>query len=163
MSRKDKNRLRDWFKRVDPTKKLWIPKNPRLLPSDTLSYDGRTLTCLCECSFNIIHEVCHHLLASPERRALPNWGIGESPFEGDGTEYTPMTVSEDQADLEESHVNILGPAIAKLFGATRHQVAIESDTVRAPVPTKLLIRELRIQYPNALPKGIWKELERIHA
>lgn len=154
-----KRRLRSWFLRVDPSKKLSIPADSKVLNLDRQSYDGKLLTCLDSDGYNTLHEVCHHLIASKEHRELPNWGLGNSPFE---RQECPHIEPVREADKEDIDANCLHLALSRFFGAKGWDLIMEADTLGLQLPDTQEIVRLQEKYPSALPSRVWDQLKDIH-
>jgi len=72
------------------------------------NWDGAALNGATE-AYVILHEVAHHRLASPERRALPDFGLGPGPDTRDragATRVAVLPVAEREAD--EAAASLLG-------------------------------------------------------
>lgn len=54
-----------------------------------------------------VHEVAHYLLAPPERRALPNFGLGNHPYDALGETRTVAALSSAEVLLEEHIASLL--------------------------------------------------------
>ena len=157
-----KKKLRSWFLRVDPSKKLSIPAESKVHDRTLQSYDGKLLTCLDSDGYNILHEICHHLVASKENRKLPNWGLGESPFEKEECPVSKQTRDETESLQEELDCSALHLALSRLFGAKGWDLIMEADTIRVALPTQEVISSLQEKYPAALPFNVWDQLRDIH-
>lgn len=98
-----------WYKLVDLAKKHgltidWEAKQPHT----PAQYKGDFKIAGCESTSNIIHDIAHHVVASPSRRKLLNWGLGSGPSDYNGDDTIPMKVSERFADMEEQRASLLG-------------------------------------------------------
>lgn len=69
-----------------------------------------------DCS-EVCHEIAHYLVASPRRRRLPNYGLGEPP--GDDTPEAPVTVSPRTGVQEEMMASCLGILLERSLGLAR--------------------------------------------
>ncbi|MCW5730538.1 MAG: elongation factor P hydroxylase [Alphaproteobacteria bacterium] len=77
-------------------------------PSDGFSWDGHAIACRSEASV-LIHEVAHWLLAPPERRRLPDFGLGAGPETGRRVEADrARAVDAATEQEEESLASLLG-------------------------------------------------------
>lgn len=54
-----------------------------------------------------LHEVAHYLLAPPERRAMPNFGLGNHPYDTLGETRTAAVLSYSEVSLEEHIASLL--------------------------------------------------------
>ena len=68
-------------------------------------WDGVTLR--TSTPMNLLHEVAHYQIASPQRRHKEGYGLGLEP-EGLYERYTPLLVSDFRAAYEESMASVLG-------------------------------------------------------
>lgn len=69
-------------------------------PAAAFSWDGRLLRTRSEASV-IVHEVAHWLLCAPERRPLPDFGLGAGPESGLIAEAEAARCMDDTAAQEE--------------------------------------------------------------
>ncbi len=77
-------------------------------PQDGLTWDGLAVAVRMEPSV-IIHEVAHYQLAAPERRHLPDFGLGAGPESGDKARgEAGRRVFGVDCDREEALVSLLG-------------------------------------------------------
>jgi hypothetical protein len=77
-------------------------------PNDGLTWDGQAVAVRMEPSV-IIHEVAHYQLATPERRHLPDFGLGAGPESGDKPRgEAGRRVFGVDCDREEALVSLLG-------------------------------------------------------
>ena len=75
---------------------------------------------------NAIHEFSHWIVAADRRRTQPEFGLGSCPDAwGSVREIVKTTISFKAADLEESHVSVLGILIEKTMGLDPMDTAIE--------------------------------------
>ena len=72
------------------------------------NWDGAALDGAVE-AYVILHEVAHYLLASPARRALPDFGLGPGPDtrDRDGAERTAIVTLLDREE-DEAAASLLG-------------------------------------------------------
>jgi hypothetical protein len=72
------------------------------------NWDGAALDGAVE-AYVILHEVAHYLLASPERRALPDFGLGPGPDtrDRDGAERAAIVTLLDREE-DEAAASLLG-------------------------------------------------------
>jgi hypothetical protein len=108
---------------IDFARRHGVPAHP---PGAACAYnwDGVALDSATE-AYVILHEVAHYLLAPPERRALPDFGLGPGPDTRDRTgaeRVARLSVIEREAD--EAAASLLGilweaelgqPALASLL------------------------------------------------
>lgn len=77
-------------------------------PADGFSWDGHAIRARSEASV-LIHEVAHWLIAPPERRALPDFGLGAGPETGRVAEAdAARCVAQDVKEEEELLASLLG-------------------------------------------------------
>ncbi len=77
-------------------------------PAVAFSWDGRCIRTRSEASV-IVHEVAHWLLCAPERRPLPDFGLGAGPETGlKEAANAAFCVSEEQRETEEVLTSLLG-------------------------------------------------------
>ncbi len=62
----------------------------------------------------LLHEACHFLVAPPERRNMPNYGLGPGPF---------RPVDDLVSDNEEVTVGMVQGKLAPVFGLPEHKLA----------------------------------------
>lgn len=167
--------LRDLFLRVTPDKQIFFYGTNPAENAATESYDGYTLTLFEDDAHHMLHEVCHHLLATSERREKINWELGESPFASEGwhslnwdqrktlrnsKEYPAVRFAPD----EEADTCLLEMSLAKLLGCgSRALKARMHDTNFEELPSKNDVLRLAREYPDALPSEMWDRLETCHA
>lgn len=90
---------------------LGIPLSSR---EDGFNWDGKTVACAIPVfdTSDVIHEIAHWLCSSPQRRALPNYGLGPSAECDDA----PELLWEPIAQEEEEHASLLGVAFEAALG-----------------------------------------------
>ena len=77
-------------------------------PALAFSWDGRFIRTRSEASV-IVHEVAHWLLCAPERRPLPDFGLGAGPESGlREIADAALCVSPDAREAEEVLTSLLG-------------------------------------------------------
>jgi hypothetical protein len=77
-------------------------------PAVAFSWDGRRIRTRSEASV-IVHEVAHWLLCAPERRPLPDFGLGAGPETGEKEiANAAFCVSEAERETEEVLTSLLG-------------------------------------------------------
>ena len=77
-------------------------------PADAFSWDGRAIRTRSEASV-LIHEVAHWLVAPPERRGLPDFGLGAGPETGRVAEAeAARCVGQAEKEREELLSSLLG-------------------------------------------------------
>jgi hypothetical protein len=77
-------------------------------PSQAFSWDGSAVRIRSEASV-LIHEVAHWLLAPPERRALPDFGLGAGPETGRALDAdAARCVGQAEKEEEELLSSLLG-------------------------------------------------------
>lgn len=164
--------LRELFLRVTPNKQIFFPGTNPNETAYTESYDGHTLTLFEDNAHSMLHEVCHHLLAAPERRGKVNWELGSSPF----APQSYYALSWDQRrvliykrdclkvyqarDEEEIDVCRLEMALAKYLGCgSRLLKKRVQDLSFDEPPTADEIEALALKYPDALSSVLWAEVK----
>ena len=58
-----------------------IPVNRKVSPKYKLNYDGKWINAKGLDKSNLLHEICHWIMASPKQRRMPDYGLGEGPSE----------------------------------------------------------------------------------
>ena len=77
-------------------------------PAVAFSWDGRAIRTRSEASV-IIHEVAHWLLCAPERRPLPDFGLGAGPETGlKDIANAAFCITEEARETEEVLTSLLG-------------------------------------------------------
>lgn len=77
-------------------------------PAAGFSWDGKAVSIQTEPSV-LIHEVAHYLLCPPERRALPDFGLGAGPESGRSARADSARVVDFAArEREEAMASLLG-------------------------------------------------------
>lgn len=169
--------LRKLFLRVTPDKQIFFPGTNPAETASTESYDGQTLTLFDAGRHEMMHEVCHHLLSSPERREKVNWELGGSPFEpksGSALSWSQQLsigkarkypeIPYNAAIAEEIDTCRLEMAMAKFLGCgSRALKARMRDLNFDALPTFEDVRQLELKYPDALSSEMWAQLKERHA
>ena len=75
-------------------------------PAAALSWDGAVLRTRGE-PWVILHEIAHWLIASPDRRRLPDFGVGAGPESGRKDEADRARVVDDAAQQEDEALSSL--------------------------------------------------------
>lgn len=167
--------LRDLFLRATPDKQIFFYGTNPAENAATESYDGHTLTLFEDNAHYMLHEVCHHLLATSERREKINWELGESPFVPEvwyslnwdqwktlrnSKEYPAVRFASD----EEADTCLLEMSLAKLLGCgSRALKARMHDADFEELPSKKDVLRLACEYPDALPSEMWAQLNDCYA
>lgn len=77
-------------------------------PQQAFSWDGHAIRTVTEASV-IVHEVAHWLVCAPERRGLPDFGLGAGPETGRRAEAdAARCVGDDDREWEEVLTSLLG-------------------------------------------------------
>lgn len=77
-------------------------------PNTAFMWDGRSIRVALEATV-IVHEVAHWLLCAPERRALPDFGLGAGPETGRRDEANAaFRLTEEERETEEVLTSLLG-------------------------------------------------------
>lgn len=141
-------RVRVLVRRVVPTATVYFPRK-RSYPLGH-SWNGRHLRPTGETLESQLHEIAHLLIAPPERRHLPEFGLGPDPYKRN---QVARVCSREEADREEVAACTLQLVLAHLLGLDHAAVRIEFQT--APL-TRAALGDLRARYPDALPSGLWE-------
>lgn len=163
--------LRELFLRISPHKQIFFPGTNPNETAYTESYDGHTLTLFEGNAHSMLHEVCHHLLATPERRAKLNWELGSSPFEP--RSYQALSWDQQRAVRdergypkvyhapdEEVDACRLEMALAKYLGCGPRVLKRRAQDLNFDEPpTAEEVDELSVKYPNALSSDLWAEVK----
>jgi hypothetical protein len=75
-------------------------------PAAALSWDGAVLRTRSE-PWVILHEIAHWLIASPDRRRLPDFGVGAGPESGRKDEAERARVVDDATQQEDEALSSL--------------------------------------------------------
>jgi hypothetical protein len=143
-----------------------VPVHPEAGDS-AFNWDGRALDAATE-AYVILHEVAHYLLAPPERRCLPDFGLGPGPDTRDrAAAERAATVAVLDREADEAAASLLGilweaelgqPALASfldqnwLEGLERSAAAHFTAVLRGLVERRMPLRP----YPHPrrrLPAG----------
>lgn len=81
------------------------------LPSGFM-YDNFEVSCKEDFwdPYMAVHDLAHFLIALPERRGLPNFGLGPAPH-GNETEGAPEVVTPEESSEDESRASVLHIAL----------------------------------------------------
>lgn len=94
-------------------KQLGVPLNPRRCGRASYGYDGKDIAARRLEPMELLHEMAHWLVASPERRKLPDFGLGLGPFSGLRADpVVPQLLSEE----EEWRASVLGVLLERKAG-----------------------------------------------
>lgn len=158
-----------WIHRIDPTPEVYLPGDDetdvsKIVPS-TLSWDGKRLVATGKGLGAALHEVCHWLLATPERRKLPEYGLGYDPYRMGSTthwnELPKITVGSAEAIDEEVFTCQLQLAAMVYLGFPKDIIDAESRNLgETLVPTENELRAIRTYRPEALHHSTWRALFR---
>lgn len=158
------------FLRVTPDADLYLPGDGRRRPKGsrarsgavawgTATWDGRTLVCHThrgdekdQC-FMALHDICHHLVAPPERRGLVNWGLGPDPYEPSGL-CPDSELSVDELERDELLACKLQVLLAPVFGFTR----LELFRLDVKYSDEQDVKELKSHLGDSLPSEIWEQV-----
>jgi hypothetical protein len=85
-------------------------------PASAFSWDGAVLRAQSE-PWVILHEIAHWLICPPERRSLPDFGVGAGPESGRKAEADRARVVDDEAQQEdEAMASLLGVLLEAELG-----------------------------------------------
>lgn len=141
--------------------KLW---NRSELPFGVHNFDGAVLhvasTHACAAS-NVIHEVAHHMVASPSRKRVTNYGLGRAPDEHLGTARTDVRLTAPVAAREERYASALGVMIEHTFGFDVDETLCEHGWNPEPCATHPFdVFEDAGRMPPLTCRRCWKNLHR---
>lgn len=139
--------LRVLVRRVAPGARIYFPRERGFRAG--YSWNGRHLRPTGLTLESQIHEVAHVLIAAPERRALPELGLGPDPYR---RMFVERVVSEEEAAAEELDACSMQLLIVRLLGLD--EAAVIQEVKCAPL-TAERVSELRRRYPDALPESWW--------
>lgn len=104
--------------------------------------------------YKALHDVAHLMIADPERRWMPEWGLGEDPMRD--SPAMPV-MHHKKAQDEESRTCDLQWALAAFTGGIKAACLVE-DYVNIDVPpTEVRIQGMAKRYPY-LPKDFAKKV-----
>lgn len=100
---------------INTARKAGMPlsKTPISGPGQrAIHWDGTDCAYKGESLSNALHELAHWMVASPEHRGLPNFGLGRSPSDNlsrnDATKHNLMVCESSDAEEQESYASVLG-------------------------------------------------------
>ena len=100
-------------------------------PAEAFSWDGRAVRTRSEASV-LIHEVAHWLIAPPDRRVLPDFGLGAGPETGRIAEAdAARRVSDAVKEEEELLASLLGILFEAELGLPAIHAFIEQNWLEA--------------------------------
>ena len=88
------------------------------VPATAFSWDGRAVRTRSEASV-LIHEVAHWLIAPPDRRALPDFGLGAGPETGRIAEANAARCVDDAVREKKSYWRRYSASCSKPHSASR--------------------------------------------
>jgi hypothetical protein len=101
-------------------------------PAVAFSWDGRCIRTRSEASV-IVHEVAHWLLCAPERRPLPDFGLGAGPETGEKEiANAAFCVSEEHRETEEVLTSLLGILWEAELGQPAILACLEQNWLEGP-------------------------------
>lgn len=101
------------------------------VPATAFSWDGRAVRTRSEASV-LIHEVAHWLIAPPDRRALPDFGLGAGPETGRIAEANAARCVDDAVrEKEELLASLLGILFEAALGQPAIHAFIEQNWLEA--------------------------------
>jgi hypothetical protein len=90
-------------------------------------YDGKTIACLYQRPSNVLHDIAHYMVSAPERRLLPDYGLGPGP---ESTSRGVIFRSNPLFELvkhEEMLASALGIAYEVYLGIDYGKTLVEHD------------------------------------
>lgn len=153
--RRQEDELRALVRRVVPGARIYFPR--RRAYRWGLSWNGRHLRPTGLTLESQLHEIAHLLLASPERRRMPEFGLGPDPYRRNDV---PCVIPREDADLEETHTCWLQLLLAHLLGLD--EVAVQVEFQLAPL-TRRMVTTLERSHPDALPPRWWQRARTLMA
>lgn len=87
-----------------------------------LQWDGKRIATHGQKATDILHDVAHWCVADPDRRAVPDFGLGVGPdanfklLNRDGDEHPPQLLGPSATDREEERSSLLGILIEMNLG-----------------------------------------------
>jgi hypothetical protein len=154
-----------WIHRLDPSVRVVLSGNDAtdvsLRNPAVYSWDGvGNLVATGVGLSSGLHEVCHFLLCAPERRKLPEYGLGRDPYrEVRVWTSPPVVVSSKEAIREEIYTCQLQLAAMCLLGFSEELVLSEGRNLGdTEIPTEIELRAIQKYRPNVLSKPTWRAL-----
>lgn len=99
---------------------IGIPFEDRDL-KNSYSWDGKSISLKAN---QLCHEIAHWIIATPERRSMPDYGLGTAPESGIRTE---RVLSYDACQAEEAMASMLGIAYEAMIGVNFMYTLNEHD------------------------------------
>lgn len=136
-----------------PTARIYFPRRRQYQVG--CSWNGRNLRPTGLTLESQLHEVAHLLLASPARRALPEFGLGPDPYRRNDV---PCVIPRAEADREELHTCWMQLLLARLLGL--NAAAVRDEFQLSPL-SETMVTTLREHYRDALPPELWRDADRL--
>lgn len=97
-----------------------VPEN-----KEKVSWNGETLAISGKTPSDVLHEICHYVLATPEQRTRVDYGLGAG-FDTDNDDLAKKwkNKSLEECTQEEEEVSLLGILLEKSFGLN-HRATME--------------------------------------
>ena len=146
--RAQEDQLRELVRRVVPGATIYFPRRRPYRVG--LSWNGRNLRPTGMTLESQLHEIAHLLLASPERRRQPEFGLGPDPYRRNDV---PCLIPREEADLEETHTCWLQLLLAQLLELD--EMAVRMEFQLEPL-TPSMVETLQRVYPDSLPPSWWQ-------
>jgi hypothetical protein len=139
--------LRGLVRAAIPNARIYFPRKRGFRVG--VSWNGRHLRPTGVTLESQCHEIAHVLVAAPERRSLPEFGLGPDPYRRSAV---ARVIPEDEADREELDACTLQLVLVRLLGLDEGAVMLEVHT--EPL-SRARIESLRERRPHALPPAWW--------
>lgn len=154
-----------WIHRLDPNVKVSLPGDDqedvsKAHPSP-YSWDGKGRLIATGGGLGVaLHEVAHFLLADPERRKLPEYGLGPDPYRmyRPGSLFVVKVMTEMERDREENLTCYLQLGLMYVLGLSE-RVSVEAKKLGlafGPLPED--IEDCRAYRGDCLPEEVWERI-----
>lgn len=137
------------------------------------AYDGQTIALFdkkpdkIRPPSNLVHDIAHYLVASDERRRMPEFGLGESP-DTMSYRYLSSYIDLEKANLEEEMASMLGILIEKEIGSDWKETwhfhnwsegrlkDIDEDCFKMPHPKRVIKKLIKrkLIYKSLKPRSL---------
>ena len=85
-------------------------------PRDSYMWDGRSIATGGQSVTDVLHDIAHWLIASPERRKVVDFGLGPGPESGLREEAYEARIRSNDSAEEEICASLLGISLEAAFG-----------------------------------------------